>query len=179
MRHKHADMIIDGINLRYIPGFHNTYAASECGKIYSIRRNKWMKIFSSLNGYMRTNLSMFGVKKSKSIHRLVAFAWIKNPQSLPQINHINGVKTDNSIENLEWSDASHQRLHAMRLGLVKTTQALRDSGKRNGKSRRKLTYEQANEIRASDLSLTKIALLYGVSRRCIHFIKKGESYVDR
>lgn len=170
--------IVDGIELRYIPGTGDSYAASSCGKIYSAKRKIWMKLFSP-DRYQQVNISISGKKKSGLVHRLVALAWIPNPLSMPQVNHINAIRTDNRVENLEWSDAKLQKAHAISLGLIKTTQALRDAGRRNGKSRRKLTYEQAGEIRSSNLSLSKIASMYGVSKRCVHFIKQGETYVER
>jgi hypothetical protein len=170
--------ILQNVALMEIPGLGGRYSASDDGRIWSHLRNKFMTASIS-NGYPQINICLSGQKRRKLVHRLVASAWIKNPNNLPQVNHINGIKTDNRSDNLEWCDASYQRIHAMQLGLVKTTQALRESGKINGKSRRKLTYEQAEEIRSLDYSLAKTALLYGVSKRCIHFIKQGKTYVER
>lgn len=47
-----------------------------------------------------------------TLHRLVAITWIPNPNSLEQVNHINRVKTDNSVENLEWCTPRHNAIHA-------------------------------------------------------------------
>lgn len=159
-----------------IPGLEERYSASSDGRIWSNIRNQIMKPSLS-NGYLQINLCMHGKKKRVCIHRLVAQTWIINTENLPQVNHINGIKTDNRVENLEWSDARMQRLHAIRIGLVKTTQSLRDSARRNGKLRRKLTIDDANAIRNLNMSHAKIASLYGVSKRCIQFIKNGETYV--
>jgi hypothetical protein len=58
-------------------------------------------------------------KEYFSVHRLVAKSFIPNPHNLPQVNHKNGIKHDNQIENLEWCDASHNQKHAVDLGLSK------------------------------------------------------------
>jgi hypothetical protein len=54
------------------------------------------------------------------VHQLVALAWLPNPDCLPQINHINGVKLDNHVENLEWCTSKHNVAHALRTGLIDT-----------------------------------------------------------
>lgn len=69
-------------------------------------------------GYLRCTFSNGGVRKSYYVHRLVAQAFVKNPCGKPTVNHINGVKTDNRAENLEWATHKEQKLHALRKGLA-------------------------------------------------------------
>lgn len=69
------------------------------------------------DGYVRFNFKYKGAHQCKTLHRAVAEAFIPNPNNLPQINHINGDKTDNRVENLEWCTASENQKHALANGL--------------------------------------------------------------
>ena len=69
------------------------------------------------NGYILVVLFKHGVGKNFNVHRLVADAFIPNPENLPQINHIDGDKINNFVDNLEWVDQRENQLHAFRTGL--------------------------------------------------------------
>lgn len=69
------------------------------------------------DGYYFVSLSKDGIATNKYIHRLVAEAFIPNPECKPIVNHINGVKTDNTVENLEWVTISENVNHAYTIGL--------------------------------------------------------------
>lgn len=69
-------------------------------------------------GYVTTALSKFGHTKYCRIHRLVAQAFIPNPENKPTVNHMDGNKMNNTVENLEWATQSENQLHAIRTGLV-------------------------------------------------------------
>lgn len=75
-------------------------------------KHRPLKITENAKGYPRVWLSMCGKLKHHFVHRLVASAFLPNPSKLPEINHINGIKTDNRVENLEWCTVSHNRRHS-------------------------------------------------------------------
>lgn len=78
------------------------YFISDRGKLYSSYLGKFILPCLNDKGYEKIKIKVKGKFLSTFIHRLVALAFIPNPRNLPQINHINEIKTDNRVENLEW-----------------------------------------------------------------------------
>lgn len=85
-----------------VPGYEGLYEVSNLGNVKSLRSGRLMKRSLSHFGYEMTTLSKDGKQKTYLIHRLVALAFIPNPDNLEEINHKDEVKTNNSVENLEW-----------------------------------------------------------------------------
>lgn len=103
--------------------YEGLYQVSNLGRIKSLKRNtareKIMKPKENRDGYFIVNLCKNGNITTKKIHRLVAENFIPNPENKYSVNHINGIKKDNRIENLEWATASEQAKHAVKTGLWK------------------------------------------------------------
>lgn len=100
--------------MKKVPDFEFYYATKD-GLIYGTL-NKPMK-FETYKGYYRIGMRKYGKQKHYSVHRIIAQTFIPNPDNKPIVNHINGIKTDNRVENLEWVTASENQLHAYKTGL--------------------------------------------------------------
>jgi hypothetical protein len=83
-------------------------------------KGKSIKTRINKDGYAEIRLSIEGKTKTTFLHIILAKAFIPNPDNKPEINHINGIKTDNRIENLEWVTHSENMIHAYKMGLIKS-----------------------------------------------------------
>lgn len=112
-----------------IPHFPN-YATSRDGAVMGPSGNI-LKSHTAKTGYCFVSICHDGRIITASVHRLVATTFIPNPLNKPQVNHKNGIKTDNRVENLEWNTISENQKHSIRTGLrtakgVKNSQAQLD-----------------------------------------------------
>lgn len=93
---------------RAIPGYEGLYEVSDFGSVRSLfRYKKQLKPSKQSNGYLSVDLFKEKRRKHCLIHRLVAMAFIPNPENLPQINHKDENRTNNTVENLEWCSAKY------------------------------------------------------------------------
>lgn len=109
-----------------VPNYEENYQASTMGRIKSKDRyiyNKYnksntfypgkiLKLNQKRHGYLSVDLAKNGKTKTMQVHRIIANTFIPNPENKPQINHINAIKTDNRVQNLEWVTAEENREHA-------------------------------------------------------------------
>ena len=91
---------------RPIKDYENIYEVSNLGRIKSIKTNKILHNCLH-NKYLVVCLCKNGCRKSYRVHRLVAEAFLENPENLPYINHKDEIKTNNNVVNLEWCDAKY------------------------------------------------------------------------
>jgi len=110
------------------------YLINKNGQIYSKYHKKYLK--PAISGCQYYSVCLTNNKKSKTnlIHRLLAENFIDNPLNFKCVNHINGIKTDNRIENLEWCSYSQNILHSFKLGMSKISEKNKIANKKaNGK----------------------------------------------
>lgn len=98
-------------------GWENIYEVSDSGMIRRVDTGIVLSLKPHKNGYVYANLSFNGIKQHFRVHRLVAISFIPNPDKKEYVNHVNGIKHDNRVENLEWTTPSENDLHAYKNGL--------------------------------------------------------------
>ena len=168
-----------------IPGWDGYYQASNLGNIKSVTRivnhkrlgqqTVYERILKPniVCGYRQVILSKDGKRNYQKVHRLVAETFISNPDSKKQVNHIDGNKLNNCIDNLEWNTPSENQIHAFNKGLSKPRR-----GKANNFT--KLTKEQVIEIKKllkqKTHSHRQIGEIYGVTRQAIGRINTGKNW---
>lgn len=171
-----------------VKGYEGIYEISNFGTLKSLARiiydkngiklrvqkERIIKITKNRGGYSAIMITDINKNtKTVKIHRLVAIAFIPNPENKKTVNHINGVKHDNRIENLEWSTYSENNRHARDNNLVVSKKGVNCY-------QSKLTNEQVIEIRriGKSISQRKVAKTYNVSQRVIGNVLKRKSYTN-
>lgn len=89
--------------MRDIPGYEGLYAATSCGKIWSYRSKKFLKLRKTRDGYLYASLYKNRKEKKYLVHRLIASTYLDNPNNLPQVSHLDETRTNNCVNNLTWA----------------------------------------------------------------------------
>ena len=172
--------------IKPVPGYETFYLVSSHGRVFSLDYRHTGKTHelaqSSLYDCRRSSESMYRRAKMwhitrntpTAIHRLVALAFLPNPNNFSQVNHIDGDKANNHVENLEWVDNSLNQKHAAETGLH-----VYPKGEAHVMAI--LTEDQVREIKTRVAApypgqLDDLAEEFGVSKHCIFDIKRGKSW---
>lgn len=95
----------------WISGYEGEYAISTLGRVWSEHSKRLLSLTPNYAGYLVVDLSKNGTSAQFRVHRLVAGAFLPNPNALPQVNHINEKRNDNRVDNLEWCTSKHNNNH--------------------------------------------------------------------
>lgn len=159
------------------------YKVDCLGNVYSLK-GSLLKPGIDKKGYLRVSLKINGKFYTKKVHRLVAECFIPNPENKPQVNHINGFKNDNRLENLEWCTAKENVKHAIDNNLFyfntkdQSVNKIIKVGELNGYS--KLTEKDVLEIRSKFkkrvYTRKMLSNEYGVKESCIKDVLSKKSW---
>lgn len=161
-----------------IVGYEGLYEVSNLGNIISLenksnhKKVKYLKCSKTKSGYLRAYLYKNKKRKCYMLHRLVALAFIPNPHNLPQINHIDGNKKNNKVENLEWCTQRDNNIHAIVNGLNSTQKAVEKNEKpiilMNNNTRYRSMMDACRDLKLN---------VANVSRVCNGKLKHTKGYV--
>lgn len=148
------------------------YSITKDGRVFNNKHNRYLKPFKR-TGYWSVSLYEAGKMNSIRIHRLLAQAYIDNPENKPCVNHIDGDKTNNNISNLEWCTYKENTKHSWNTGLQKVSEKQRQAV-RNVK--RKLTDIEVVAIRElkGKVKQPVLAECYGVTQQSISYIQNNK-----
>jgi uncharacterized protein Veg len=129
--------------------FDGLYHITQDGRLFSSRSNKYLRPATDRYGYKYYVISINQKRITLKAHRLVALAYIPNHLNKPTVNHLNGIKTDNRIENLEWATAKEQAnepIHYAKLKSLARSNAYKGGLKRNFGRKRVAVYKNGNLV---------------------------------
>lgn len=155
---------------RSIPRLQGRYEFSNLGRVKSLYKYGFPEkiLYGNVDsdGYIKVSIyDREGKRITGKVHRLVAYAFIENPEQKPQINHLNGFKWDNRVSNLEWATNSENQIHAKKIGLNKNFG--------EGSNFCKIKTKDAIFIFNSSLSSMELSGMFSITQAAIRLIKRG------
>jgi hypothetical protein len=169
---------MDKEQFKDIKGYEGSYQVSNYGKIKSFKRNPAgdiLKLKKNRLGYMEVSLNDSGKARTFLVHRLVASAFIDKIEGKPDVNHIDGDKSNNNVENLEWCTKSENSRHAYNNNIKGFKDSIHENLERinKEKSYSKIILKKNNEILVFN-STTDASKKIGTHRDNItRYIRKG------
>ena len=150
----------------YIKGHKTKYKICSSGKVLNTETGKYMKGGKDKNGYHIVSLTYKKKKYTRKIHRLVAEAFIPNPNKLPEVNHKDGDKWNNEVYNLEWVSSADNTHHAQNIGL------------RTQKMKKKDVEKICKMISSGKYQISRISEKTGFSKSLIRRILRRERWTS-
>ncbi|QDP42961.1 HNH endonuclease [Bacillus phage vB_BmeM-Goe8] len=143
----------------------DNYEVSSHGRVRNAKTGRVLKNLIDSNGYHRLSLNLDGKRKTYEVHRLVALAFIPNPESKPMVNHIKGdQKGNNRVDNLEWATGKENSQHAVDTGL-------------SGKTKlNEAIVKEIKQLLVNKVPQNVIAAKFRVTRQCVSSIQRGKTW---
>lgn len=152
-----------------VVGFEEYFMVSNTGKVWSKRTGRLLRQHKNKSGYM-TITTRIGGRSSKAIclrvHRLVAEAFVDNPDQKPYVNHLNSLRDDNCALNLEWVTAKENSRHGVAFGFI-------NGDKIRGISKFSTSVLSEIKYNPEGLSQRALAKKFGVSKTFVFSVQKG------
>lgn len=158
-------------------GYEGLYQVSNLGRVkslpkkikngngFSVRPEKYLKLEVTNRGYQRVMLYNNYKYERISVHRIVAINFINNPSIKETVNHKNGIKTDNRVDNLEWMTRSENMQHGFDIGIHKPPYGIRNTTAITEDEIKVIAKEYSN----GNTSIRKLAKKYGIKANTIYY----------
>lgn len=183
-RHDCIENYCSPTEYKILEGFDCKYFITKDGRVWTNSRKNGIERFMKqyeMDGYLTVGLLIGGKQKIFRVHRLVAMAFIPNPENKPYINHIDGNRKNNCVGNLEWCTQKENVIHAIHtLNKWSNTEKQRKIASKFCIKKRKLTMDEARDVRHlhfdAGYTIRELSNMYQLSETGIKRILYNKSY---